>query len=219
MRFVPGILLLAAAVLAAAPQRDFLTADETDQIRAAQEPNLRLTLYANFAKERLDLVKNILSKDKPGRSILIHDTLDDYQKIIDALDDVADDALQRGKDIKLGLAYVAKIEKEALPILQKLKDNPPKDGERFAFVLRDAVEATADSLKGAEKDTDKRAAEVAEREKKEKSDAKEAMSTPDGEAKKAAGEKTDTPDPDKPPARKPPTLYRKGEKKEGGGGN
>jgi hypothetical protein len=217
MKTLLGTLLLAAATLAAAPQRDFLTADETEQIREAQEPNQRLALYANFAKERIDLVKNLLSKEKAGRSILIHDALEDYQKIIDALDDVADDALQRKKDIKQGLAYVAKVEKAALPVLENLKENPPKDAARYEFALRDAVETTADSLKGSSGDVDQRATAVAAREEKEKQQTKDAMSTPDSEAKKATGDKTTDGDPDKPPARKPPTLYRKGEKKDGGG--
>ena len=211
-------MLLAALPLAAQPERDFLTADETDQIREAQEPNQRLALYARFAKERLDLVKNLLSKDKPGRSILIHDALDDYQKIIDALDDVADDALQRKLDIKPGMTAVAKMEKEALPVLQKLRENPPKDSARYEFVLREAVETTADSLQGAEQDPEKRAAAVEARDEKEKKDVRDAMATPDGLAKKADGksDQKSGEDADKPAQKKPPTLCRPGEKKGGG---
>src|SRR6266480_6578951 len=102
--------LLLAAPLAA--QRDFLAANEIDQIKEAQEPNLRLKLYADFAKNRMEMVQNLLSKEKAGRSILVHDALEDYSKILDAIDDVADEALAHKVDMKPGLTAVASTEKE-----------------------------------------------------------------------------------------------------------
>jgi hypothetical protein len=215
-----GLLLLAAPLAA---QRDFLTADEIDQIKEAQEPNLRLKLYADFARLRLDLVRDLLRKDKPGRSILIHDTLDEYSKILDAIDTVADAASARHTDIKLGLAAVANTEKAMLPLLKEIEESKPKDLERYQFSLTQAIETTADSLDLAQEDLGKRASEVEQRQQ-EQNKARNAQMSPiekegqqAGDAKKktdstkAADEKAAD---DAPPKRKPPTLLRPGEKKQ-----
>jgi hypothetical protein len=213
MKTLRWCVLIAAACgsLAVAQQRDFLTADEVDQIKNAQEPNARMALYAKFARERVDLVKNLLGKDKTGRSLMIHDALDDYSRIIDALDDVADDAIQRKVDIKQGLGLASKLEKDALPLLQKIKDNPPKDLERYEFALREAIETTNDSLDSSHQDVDARTKIVEAREAQEKKDIREAMSGPEREAKKADDQKAAAQEANQ---KKPPTLYRKGEKKD-----
>jgi len=203
------------ATLGMAQKRDFLTADEIDQIKEAQEPNARVTLYAKFARQRVDMVKTLLSKEKPGRSILIHDALDDYAKIIDAIDDVADAALAKKVDMSLGMKAVSAAEQEALPILQKAQESHPKDMERYEFVLRTAIETTNDSIQSASGDLAKRTQEVEEREDRQKKAIEASMTPPEREGKqaddkKAAAEKAAAAD--KPPVRKPPTLLRPGEK-------
>ena len=214
------VCLLLAAPLAA--QRDFLTNDEIDKIRDAQEPNLRLKLYADFARERVDLVKNLLSKDKTGRSALIHDTLDEYCKILDAIDTVADDALGRKLDVKAGLDAVANVEKQMLPYLQKVQDGHPKDLERYDFVLKQAIDATTDSLEAAQEDLGKRTMEVEAREQKEKQERLDSMSPVEREGKLADEKKAEEKKAmEEEKQKKAPTLYRPGEKKStasGGGG-
>jgi hypothetical protein len=191
--------------VAAQQQRDYLTADEGDQIREAQDPNERLALYVHFARQRLSQVDHWLAKEKPGRSILIHDALDDYSNIIDALDAVADDALERHVDIKVGLAAVATAESEMLLGLQKIQDSQPKDMGRYDFVLRQSIDGTNDSLDLARQDPAVRAAAVAAKQAKEKKARAAGMTPAEKEEKSAEEAKAER------EKKKAPTLLRPGE--------
>ena len=202
------VCVLLAAPLAAQHQRDFLTVDESDQIREAQDPNERLRLYIHFARQRLSQVDHWLAKEKPGRSVLIHDALDDYANIIDAIDTVADDALQRRVDIKAGLAAVATAESEMLPSLQKIQDSQPKDIARYDFVLRQSIDGTNDSLDLARQDPAVRAAAIAAKQAKEKKELEASMTPTEREEKRAEEAKAER-DKEK---KKAPTLLRPGEK-------
>jgi hypothetical protein len=206
MRILVAFFLVAAAF---GQSRDFLTADEVDQIREVQEPNLRLKLYVHFAKQRLSMMQQLLNKDKAGRSALIHDVLEDYTRIIEAIDTVADDALRRRVAITEGMQAVAAAEGEMLATLQKVQDAEPKDLGRYEFALKTAIDTTSDSKELSDEDTHSRASELAAKDKKEKEE-KEAMMGPKEKAEKKSAEKKEKEgDGTK---RKAPSLYKPGEK-------
>ena len=203
-----GAALLLGAAFFAWPQRDFLTEDEADQIRVAQEPNERLARYLTFARLRLELVKQALEVEKPGRSKLIHDNLDDYARIIEAMDAVIDDALVRKVDLQKGVALVAEREKEFLAILQQFAAKAAKDRYLFDYVLKDALEATQDSLEESQHDLRSRTQRVLEEDVREKKKRESSM-TPAELEKRKTEEKQAEEKAKKTP--KAPTLRRKGE--------
>src|SRR6202049_1007706 len=208
MRWCAAFLVLAFSAFA--QERDFLTADELHQVREAQEPNLRLKLYVLFAKQRIALLQQFLSKDKPGRSALIHDTIEDYTHIAQAIDTVADDALKRKVAIEEGMKLVAAAEGEMLAALRKIEDSGPKDLARYDFVLKNAIDTTTDSKELSDEDLGSRTRELAAQDKKEKEEKQALLGTKEKDEKKVAEQK-DT-DKDGKPKRKPPTLYKPGEK-------
>ena len=206
MKLAFAWLAFGAALFA---QKDFLTADEVDQVRLIQEPNQRLMLYTKFAKLRIDLIKQLIAKEKAGRSIMIHEQLDQYNKIIDAIDTVADDALRRKVDVTQGIAEVAKAEKLMLATLEKIAEEPPKDVARYEFALKTAIDSTTDSIELSEQDMKTRGREIAERDADQKKQRDASMTTEDkeqrAEAEKKSGEAERK-------GRKVPTLKKKGEK-------
>jgi hypothetical protein len=203
-------ILLVCAACGFAQERDFLTADEVDQIREIQEPNARLKLYVVFARQRLALLQQYMNVEKPGRSALIHDTLEQYTHIIEAIDTVADDALVRKAALDIGMKEVATAEAEMLKTLQKMEDSAPKDLARYEFVLKNAIETTTDSKELSEEDLHKRAGDVVAEDKKEKQDRDALLGDKEKKEKKVADAKA-TAD-DGKPKRKAPTLYKPGEK-------
>jgi peptidoglycan hydrolase CwlO-like protein len=157
----------------------------------------------------VDLVRNLLAKDRPGRAILIHEALDAYSKIVDAMDDVTDDALTRKVDLKKGIAAVERLESDTLSTLRRIQESKPKDLDSYSFSLEQAIETASDSLDAARQDLGARAADVAAREEKEKRDREAAMAPADGSANKSADAKAVQ----KSDQKKAPTLMRPGEKK------
>jgi len=194
------LIILCALPLAGQVGRDFLTSDEADQVRLIQEPNERLKLYLVFARQRVEQVDQLVAKEKAGRSVLIHDLLEDYTKIINAIDTVADDALRRKVAINLGMTATIETEKAMLARLQKIQNSNPSDIARYDYVLKDAIDTTSDSLELSQVDLTGRASEVAAKDQKEKA-ARTAALTPEEAKDKKEQDKKDA-------KKKAPTLRR-----------
>jgi hypothetical protein len=199
-------LAVFAASVCTAQDRDFLTPNEVDQVREAQDPNDRLLLYVHFAKQRIDLIEQYLSKEKSGRSIFIHNNLEDYNRIIEAMDSVSDDALRRNRPVDKGMTAVLDAEKEFLDKLNKIQDSGPKDLDRYKFLLTEAIDTTNDSRDLSLQDVSKRTAELATQDAKEKKE-REAM-MPSKEVK----ERNKTSQTEEDQKKKVPSLYKPGEK-------
>ena len=208
MRYLIFFTLMASLLRlpAAAQQRDFLTSDETDQLREVQEPNARLGLYSKWALLRLDEIEQMIASNKPGRAAFIHDLLEDYGHIIEAMDTVADDALRRKIAIDTGVSALTVSEKDMVTRLEKIRDAKPKDLTRYEFALNDAIDTTQDSLELNQADLPGRAATVAAKEAKEKQERLATMTPAEAADRKAEDKKAD------PPKKKAPTLLRPGEK-------
>jgi hypothetical protein len=207
MRYL--IFTLTASLLAlplAAQQRDFLTSDETDQLREVQEPNERLALYSKWALLRLDEIEQLIASNRPGRAAFIHDLLEDYGHIIEAMDSVADDALRRKISIDTGVTALTGSEKDMVTRLEKIRDAKPKDLARYEFALSDAIDTTQDSLELNQADMPGRAASVAAKEAKERQERLATITPAEAADRKAEDKKA------APPKKKAPTLLRPGEK-------
>jgi hypothetical protein len=204
------IALGAALLVAAQEDRDFLTPNEVDQIREAQDPNDRLLLYIHFAKQRMDLLQQYLAKEKAGRSLFIHNTLEDYSHIIEAIDSVSDDALRHNRPLDKGTQAVLAAETDFLAQLNKIQEAQPKDLDRYQFVLQTAIDTTSDSRELGMQDSQKRSAELAAGDAKEKKEREAMMPSKEvADRKKDANTQTDTTQ-----QKKIPSLYRPGEKKD-----
>lgn len=208
--------VLALAALPVFAQKDFLTPNEVDQVREVQEPVARIRLYLSFANQRLDQLRSIMAKDRPGRSAEVRQLLEDYSSIIEAIDTVSNDALVRKAELAAGPTAIAEGEKKFLDQLGKLEASNPRDLEMYDFELKEAIATTNDSIDLANEDLGARSTDVnskAAKEKRQVADvnAAERKAGADPVADKAEAAAADA---TKPP-RKPPTLYRPGENPNG----
>jgi regulator of replication initiation timing len=142
-----GTVLLALLVAGAVAQRrrDPLTEPEINQLRdTAVEPNQRLKLYVQFARERLVALEQMRADPKVSdRGQETHDRLRDFEDLYDELDDNVDTYADRKDDIRKALKEVIEADTEFQAKLRALKDAAGANKDevsQYQFVLSDTID-------------------------------------------------------------------------------
>ena len=123
------VLLLAAtlvAPMAAVAQpipQDFLTAAEASKIRNAGSTDARISLFLDFAADRLRRFEHELQVKSTGplRADFLNDLLDSFTSCVDEASSRIDGAMSSGADVRAGIRDFRKRVPQFLAELKKIK--------------------------------------------------------------------------------------------------
>jgi hypothetical protein len=176
MRILTTFTLLVAVALgaAAAEKPDFLSDEETDLLREAQEPSDRIVKYLEFAQVRLERFDDYRNRppnpdyDIPG---YLETQLDQYIRITDALKDWIGDHYDRHDDMRVGLKKVVEMGPRQLDELRRAEQSPDRYAAGYQKSLGDAIDDFTDALDGATKALSEQSKVFGELKREEKADA------------------------------------------------
>ncbi|HMD84288.1 MAG TPA: hypothetical protein VKO18_06270 [Terriglobia bacterium] len=147
-------LLLAASLAVAwgADKSDYLSDEEADQLREAQEPSQRIEAYLSFAQIRLTRFDDYRNRpaspdyDIPG---YLDTQLDQYIRITDALKDWIEDHFDRHDDMRAGLKKFLEMGPHQIEQLRHVEQSPDPYAASYHKLLGDAIDDFTDALDGA----------------------------------------------------------------------
>jgi hypothetical protein len=169
-------LLLAVSLGTAwgAEKGDYLTEDETDQLREAQDPSQRIEKYLSFAQDRLMRFDDYRNRqpspdyDIPG---YLDTQLDQYIRITDALKDWIEDHFDRHDDMRAGLKKVLEMGPHQLDQLRHIEQSSDPYSAGYRQSLGDAIDDFTDALDGATKALSEQSKMFGELKRESKADA------------------------------------------------
>jgi hypothetical protein len=169
-------VLLAVSLAAArgAEKGDYLSDEEVDQLREAQDPSPRIEAYLSFAQIRLTRFDDF--RDRPPNPdydipAYLDTQLDQYMRITDALKDWIEEHFDRRDDMREGLKKFLETGPHQLEQLRHFEETPSSYAEGYRKSLRDAIDDFTDALDGATKALSEQSKLFGELHREEKADA------------------------------------------------
>lgn len=150
---VAAVFLVGPGLRAAQEKKDYLTASEADKIRDAETPAQRIKLFLFFAGDRLKKFQYELGRpaaEQRQRPERLNGLLNAYTGCVDDAAELIDLAMDKQQDVRQGIKEMQAKGKEFLTYWEELSKNGP-ELDSYKSNLDDAIEATRDALKDAEK--------------------------------------------------------------------
>ena len=152
-----GFLLAIAFSAGTAPQaasqrKDYLSGLEADKIRDAETSSLRIKLFLGFAADRIKKFQYELSRSTEDRrkAERLNGLLNAYTGCVDDAAELVELGVEKQEDIRAGIKEMQTRAKEFLAYLEELSATGPERAS-YQSTLDDAIEATRDALKEADK--------------------------------------------------------------------
>jgi hypothetical protein len=191
--FITSALLLALSVSVAWGEEkgDYLTDEEVDKIRDAQDPSARIEAYLAFAQlriERFDDYRNRPPNPDYDVAGYLDTQLDQYVRITDALKDWIEDHFDRRDDMREGLKKVLEMGPHQLDQLRHAEESPDSYAADYRRSLSDAIDDCTDAVDGASKALSEQTKLFGELKREEKADAQTVKTREKTEKKEAKEE-------------------------------
>ncbi len=152
--FACAILLMTAGADAQLQRNDPLNPLEVEKIRdSAMEPEIRLKLYVEFARARLNKLQQARSDPKltpADKDDQTKSAIQDFTDVYDELDQNVDTFADRGNDLRKALKPVIEADTEFGAKLRAFKSslaNSSEDAGKFGFLVNSALEAVDEGAK------------------------------------------------------------------------
>jgi hypothetical protein len=188
-----AVVLLAVLMPAAwsAQKHDFLTDEEVEKLREAQEASARIEAYLTFAESRLtqfDDYRNRPASPDYDIPTYLDTQLDQFMRITDALKDCIEDHFDRHDDMRAGLKKFMEVGQHELEQMRHAEDSSDPYAASYRKSLNDAIDDFADALDGATKALSEQTKTFGELKRAEVVDAQTAKDREKEEKKQTKGE-------------------------------
>ncbi len=176
MRFRRCMIFILGLVVALFPsarlhaQRgDFLSDEEEDALRDAQDPGRRIEVYLDLEQKRLDRVEE--SRDNPAK---IHTLLSQYISLNEEMKNWIQDQYDHHGDMRKGLRALLDRGPQQLEALKQIGIWQETAGSPYERDVRDAQDSMTDALDGGTRAFADQQEMFGELKREQKADAKEA---------------------------------------------